>query len=466
MTRPVNTLVQNGGMEAELARLSRTIDPAVLGQRIRSARLAAGKTQAELAGSVVSAAYISRIEMGSRRPDVALIQHVAESLGTSPEALVLGVGRDQLIEAELALTHAELSLRLGDPVSALGQLDVVLRDEGLSHVALLTERAETLRARALEAAGRFADAIAQLEQVVSRTPRDARWLRSLTSLSRCYRETGELGRAVEMGQTALAEIEPLGLSGTDEAIQLALTVAAARYELGDVTQALDLCRRTVDEAERVASPTARASAYWNANLMQARQGAVAGAVELARKAIGILEGGEDARNLARLRGALAAIQLRLDPPDLESAAACAREALGDMEWCDASTLDKARVRLTLAKIDYLSGREDGALEGATECLEATRESAPLLAAEACVVLGRVQLVRDERGEARGAFQRAIMMLTAIGADRKAAEMWFELGALMLQLGDQEAALDAYRRAGASSGLIVPTGLGLPAVEPT
>ena len=453
------------GMEAELARLSRTVDPAVLGQRIRSARLAAGKTQAELAGEAVSPAYVSRIEMGNRRPDVALLQHLADALGTTVEAFVFGVSRDQLVEAELALDHAELSLRFGDADGALVRAEGVLREEALSHVPFLTERAETLRARALEAAGRFAEAIGQLQQVVSQQSRDTRWLRSLIALSRCHRETGDLARAVEVGQTALDEIEPWGLSGTDEAIQLALTVAAARYELGEVAQALDLCRRTVDEAERVASPTARASAYWNASLMQARQGAVGGAVELARKAIGILEAGDDARGLARLRGAFAAIQLRLDPPDLASAAATAQESLRDMERCEASTLDKARVRLTVAKIDYLSGRGDEALAAARDCLEATRESAPLLAAEACVVLGRVRLVRNETAEARQAFQQAIMMLTAIGADRKAAEMWYELGGLMLELGDQAAAVDAYRRAGASSGLVPSTGLGLPAITP-
>jgi tetratricopeptide (TPR) repeat protein len=197
--------------------------------------------------------------------------------------------------------------------------------------------------------------------------------------------------------------------------------------------------------------------------MQTRQGAVAAALPLARKAIEIMEQGEDARNLARLRSALAGIQIRLDPPDLDGAVSNAEEALRGMEWSDASILDKARVRLILAKIHYLSGRNEDALACATECLESVRDVAPLLAAEASVVLGRVQLVANSVARARQYFQDAIMFLTAIGADRKSAEMWYELGALLLQVGDEPAALDAYRRAGASSGLLQPTGLGLPAV---
>lgn len=452
-------------VDPEVARLSRTVDPVVLGQRIRNARLAAGMTQTQAAANRVSAAYISRIEIGNRRPDTRLLQHLADTFGTTVEALVMGVNRDELAEAELALDHAELSLKSGDAASALTQIDTVLRDESSRHVEAVVERARRLHAGALEAVGRYDEAISELESIVASAERDSSWLRALISLSRCHRESGDLGRAVEVGQAALAEIEPRGLAGTDEAIQLALTVAAASYERGDVHHAMRLCQETVDKAEQMDSPNARASAYWNASLMQARQGAVAAALPLAHKAIQIMELGEDARNFARLKGALASLQLRLDPPDLEGASKNAREALTNMESSDASVLDKTRVRLTLAKIDYLAGRNDDALGGATDCFEAARDSAPLLGAEACVVLGRVQLVKGSTSAARTEFQKAIMTLTAIGADRKAAEMWFELGGLLLQVGDESAALDAYRRAGASTGLVQPTGLGIPALEP-
>jgi transcriptional regulator with XRE-family HTH domain len=453
-------------VDPEIARLGRKADPVVLGQRIRNARLAAGMTQAQAAAKRVSAAYISRIELGNRRPDAGLLQHLADTLGTTVEALVMGVNRDQLAEAELALDYAELSLKSGDAASALTQIDTFLGDDALSHVEAVVERGRRLRAAALEAVGRYDEAISELERIVATADRGPSWLRALISLSRCHRESGDLGRAVEVGQAALAEIEPRGLAGTDEAIQLALTVAAAAYERGDVHHALRLCQETVEKAEEMDSPNARASAYWNASLMQARQGAVAAALPLAHKAIDIMELGEDARNLARLKGALASLQLRLDPPDLEGASNNARDAMTEMESSDASVLDKTRVRLTLAKIDYLAGRNDDALRGATECFEAARDSAPLLGAEACVVLGRVQLVRRSTGAARTAFQKAIMTLTAIGADRKAAEMWFELGGLLLQVGDETAALDAYRRAGASSGLVQPTGLGMPSFQPS
>lgn len=452
-------------MDPELAQLSRTVDSVSLGRRIRSARLAAGLTQAEAAEGRVSAAYISRIEIGNRRPDTKLLTHLAERLGTTVEALVSGVSRDQVAEAELTLDYAELSVKSGDAEAALQQAESVLEGESLMHVPTVLERARRVRADALESLGHHDQAIRQLEEMAAASRQDASWLRVLISLSRCYRETGDLVRAVEVGHSALSEVDQLELAGTDEAIQLALTVAAASYERGDVDYALRLCQETVDKAEQLASPTARASAYWNASLMQTRQGAVAAAMPLARKAIEIMEQSEDARNLARLRGALASIQLRQDPPNLDGAAANAAQALSGMQWSEASAVDQWRVRLTLAKIDYLAGRSDEARDGATTCFEGARDQAPLLAAEAAVVLGRIELAADDRAGARGHFQTAVLILTAIGADRKAAEMWYELGALLVEAGDEAGALDAYRRAGASTGLTTPTGLGLAAARP-
>ena len=54
-------------MAPELAHALTALDPADLGARIKAARVAAGLTQPELAGSDVSVAYLSRIESGQRR---------------------------------------------------------------------------------------------------------------------------------------------------------------------------------------------------------------------------------------------------------------------------------------------------------------------------------------------------------------------------------------------------------------
>ncbi len=54
-------------------------------------------------------------------------------------------------------------------------------------------------------------------------------------------------------------------------------------------------------------------------------------------------------------------------------------------------------------------------------------------------------------KAAQAYQEAVHLLSAIGADRGAAQLWFDLADLLEQVGQAEAARDAYKRAAASTG---------------
>jgi hypothetical protein len=65
----------------------------------------------------------------------------------------------------------------------------------------------------------------------------------------------------------------------------------------------------------------------------------------------------------------------------------------------------------------------------------------------------VAAAQGDMAAAREHFLRGVHLLTAVGADRKAAESWFELGGHLRDVGDIEAAMDAYRRAAASTGLV-------------
>ena len=47
---------------------------------------------------------------------------------------------------------------------------------------------------------------------------------------------------------------------------------------------------------------------------------------------------------------------------------------------------------------------------------------------------------------------AVLLLTGVGADRDAAQLWFELADLLEEVGDVDGARNAYRSAAASSGL--------------
>ena len=448
-------------MDTKLAELSKSIDPAILGRRLRNARVAAGLTQTEAASGDASTAYISRIEAGQRRPDLKLLGALAERLGTTVEELLVGITRDKRAELELELDYAELSLSSGSAAEALTRTGAILAEltaSGDSGGMGIDRPARFVRAFALEATGELDDAILLLEELTAEPPTDLDWLRGLIALSRCYREAGDLGMAIEVGERATETIREQGLDGVGESVQLTLTVAAAYFERGDIGHAARLCRQAIRDADKLNSPTARGSAYWNSSIMASRRGSVREALALARKAILLFEQDEDSRNLARLRTELAILQLRMDPPEAAEAKVNLEQATRELDWSSASPMDKADNQLALARANLILGDVITASAQAAASFEIAHGQAPLSAADALVLQGQIAASESRSDDAVASYKEAILLLSGVGADRRAAELWFELGGLLQDVNQPEAALDAFRRAAASTGLAPRTSL--------
>ncbi len=444
-------------MTPELALLSRTIDPAVLGQRIKSARLAAGLTQKELAGDEVSKGYISRIEDGLRRPSTQSLLYMARTLSTTVEALLLDQDPSTAeAELRLALDHAELALLSGDAHQALDRaVEVEARVAGghdAARLALLIVDARYLRAASLEALGQLNAAIDLLELVTARPEPTVRWVKAIIALCRCHKEQGRFAQAIEVGERAAPFISELGLAGLTESIQLTVSVAGAHMKRGDLDEAVRICARAVDAAELVNSAVAKASAYWNASLIEGRRGAHQAALTLAQRALASFEEGEDVRNIGRLRTQVASMQLRTSPPDLDGALERLRMAETELAWSSASPQDKADHQLVLARARFLSNDTESAIAALEQAEEILGDSAPLLRAEALTLRGRVALATGDVLEARTQYTRAVHELSSVGSDRDAAQLWFELAGLLDQSGDRDGALEAYRSAAAATGL--------------
>jgi tetratricopeptide (TPR) repeat protein len=441
-------------VDVQIAELSRTVDPAVLGGRIRAARVAAGLTQAALADGVASTAYISRIEAGQRRPDLRLLNELAERLDTSTEELVVGLSRDRTAELQLSLDYAELALASGRAEEALARLRDVVGELEVAGSGDLNRAAQHLLAAALEAVGQTDEAILLLEELLADATHDLTWIKSLIMLSRLYRYAGDFSRAIDVGERAAGAIREAGLETSGEAVQLTLTIAGAYFERGDTGHAARLCQAALRQAEKLKSPIAVASAYWNASIVESRRGNVDAALPLAEKAIAFFESGEDARNLARLRIQLGTIQLQLDPPQPREAIQTLRKAAEELEWSSAAPVDVAENDLALARAHLLLGEPEEARRLARQSLERVGETAPLRAAEALVVQGQIAAEAEDYEEARAHYQHAIHILNAAGADRLTGELWFELGTLLDDIGARDQARQAYRSAAATAGLAV------------
>ncbi len=439
-------------MDARQADLLRTIDPAELGRRLRAARVGKGMTQTDLAGEDVSVGYVSRIESGHRRPNLQVLTDLCGRLGTPVEQILMGLQTHELEQIRLALDFAELSLESGQPQAAEMQARDARELADAASLKELAYRARYLVARALEAQGFFDDAIIELEAMVTPRVTGVMHVRAGIALSRCYRESGDFSKAVDIGEMILEQLTDTPLDSSDEAVQMAVTLAAAYFERGDVGQAVRVCRRAVTKAEKLESATARASAYWNASMMEHAQGSVSNAIPLAERALALLSEGQDVRNLARLRNQLGIMQLRMDPPQIEEAQSHLRQAALEFEWCSAGPVEVARNELAQAKAHYLKGEIDVALELSHRVHGAVETQSPIVAADAKAVEGQALVAQGFVEDAKVAYHQAVLTLTGIGSDRGAAQLWFDLASMLEEVGDSEAALNAYRSAAASAGL--------------
>jgi transcriptional regulator with XRE-family HTH domain len=439
-------------MDARQADLLRKIDPAELGQRLRAARVAKGMTQTDLAGADVSVGYVSRIEAGQRRPNLQVLTDLCFRLGTPVEQLLMGVAPQELEQINLNLDFAELSLESGEPQAA----ELQARDarEAAEAAALKehTYRARFLVARALEAQGLIDDAVIELEALL--TPRVGNVLQIKVGLAlvRCYRTSGDFSKSIEVGEMLLEHLAETPLASTDEAVQLAVSMSLAYYFRGDVAQAVRVCRKAMAKAEKLDSPVARASAYWNASIFEAGRGSVRDAVPLAQRALALFAEGQDARNLAVLRTNLGTLQLQLDPPQVDEAKLNLVQALEEMRNNSANPVDIGRNELAQARAHYLSGEFDLAEMMTVRVLESVLTLSPLTAADAKSLEGQVHAARGDVAQAATAYREAVLILTGVGSDRSAAEMWFELAGLLEDVDEFDAARDAYRSAAASSGI--------------
>ncbi len=441
-------------MDARQVDQLRNIDPAVLGARVRAARIAAGLTQKELGGDDVTVSYVSRIESGTRRPEPRVLTALVGRLGQTVDDVLTGSPGPEAEALRVDVDFAELSLELGDAKEAAARLDEILADEAV-HGTREGLRARMLRARAYEVTGDLDGAIIALESLLADDAGE-QGVACGIALSRCYRETGDLTRAIQTGEAMLTRLNDSGLTVGDEVVQLTVTVAAAYFERGDTHHAVRMCRRATDAADRFGSARAKASAYWNASVMEERRGAVAAAVPLAERALALLSEGNDARNLGRLRTQLGIMQLQLDPPDTEEAERNLEAAAAEMASSSASEVDVMRNRLARARSRFLAGDLAEAETRVAEVLSSRAEQMPLNEAESHALRGQIAAARGDLGGARSAFLAAVRVMSAIGADRGAGQLWLDLGALLESVGELDAAREAYRSAAVSTGLSVPS----------
>lgn len=416
------------------------------GERLRRLREAAGLSQVALAGDALHPSYVSLLESGRRTPTADAVATLAVRLGVSPQELSGDVDVD--LEQPVVLAEAALGLgRAGEAVELLEPYADRFTRERCTHDPL-TFRAGTAYATALERCTRIDEAAALLE--VLRAAADAAparlpWLPATIALVRCYRDAGDVSRAIEIGEEAIERSRGLLSPRVDTHAALVSTVAGAYSERGDLLRAQMLLDDLLGQVAGGESPEAEAFACWNAAINAVERGRPKEGLQLAEQAAVLLDAGSDVRARARLQVSRAWVHLAQSPPEAAEARSLLRDALPQLrQYAGATSVASADTEL--ARCELILGRPEVARRHALSALKRLSPENRIERARALTALGAALVALGEQAAGVHSLDEAAEALEAAEAPRAAAGVWRQLSSVFRALGDPARALDAADRA--------------------
>jgi tetratricopeptide (TPR) repeat protein len=425
-----------------------------IGTRIRDLRISKGMTQTALCGDGISSGYVSLIESGKRHPSDKMVREIARRLGVSADELLQvdeGPREDprESDHARVDVNFARMSLANGSPAEAariISRLELDRLDNTTANDAA------SVLAQSLEQTGDMAGATRVLRSLVDRNRRDQAWLalaRAATNLTTMLFESGDINAAVDFGRGCMAEIERAGLGGSDEHLRLGAIYMFALFARGDTLSATEVVENLIKVADRVGTPRARGSVYWNAGVVAHRRGAVDEALRLTDRAVALLSEEEESRDLPRLRVNYAWLLLHQEVPDAIRAMAELDRAEKAMRG---SKLELGVIHTLRGRAYLCLGQYDDAAEHAASALQMLGPSEHIDRTEALILLGDVGAARFEEDLAHESYREAHKVLSGMDPSREVARLWRQLGDSLRRYGDQPGALTAYDAALAMTGL--------------
>lgn len=412
-----------------------------IGQRLRRLRLERGLSQRALAEPGVSYAYISRIEAGARQPSVNALRKLARKLGVTADYLETGSDISEGQQRELRLADAELRLRLGEGGESTERALRALLDEALAAGDRNTAAGvRVVLGKTAYEAGRPAESVELLEPATETLlPNDRPDV--FTELGRAYAALGRLDNAIALFERCLAETDAEHLAAR---VRYATVLSYALTDAGELERAQEVLIEIIEQAgEALSDPSMQITLYWSLARLSTHRGQHAVALGHARRALALLEATEDRNQLGRAHLLCGWILVSQGSGEHALAQlAQAENLLGSRP----AAIDLAYLRTEQSKAALLLGRAEEAAQWARESLAALGENDPGERGAAWLALGNaLELAGDEEG-ALDAFRRSTAAYEQAGALPDAAEAQRSLGRALRAAGREDEALDAMERA--------------------
>jgi transcriptional regulator with XRE-family HTH domain/DNA-binding NarL/FixJ family response regulator len=436
---------------------SAPVTPQLIGERVRSARIAANKTQQQLAEDTYSKSYISAVERGKMTPSVQALSVLAERLGL-PMSYFLGESdadlsvlaessatlrstpeRERLAREEglaLLFSEAEGLLRRQEPEQALARLGTPETLEDLSASQrprwyLLEGWAWLLKQNPLEASSFLEKGLTLAEHLRMQAPLSQKGtLTELAERLRCFLgsaqyEQGQPELALEQHRRCLAAITDGLVTDPELTLRIYLALGQDYLLLTRSNDAMEFYEQAVKQASDAESLASEATIYWHQGLASKDTGDFSRAKTNLNKALVAFELQENMRLAAQLRSLFGQVLVNLER--YEEAEDNLNQSLGAAQRTgDASTRGSALGNF--ASLHTARGDHDKAISVAREGLEVVKAS------------------KDQRTE--GQLHLTLAMAHEAKADYPASEQ--ELGqaiTIFEQTGDKELIGRAHERYG-------------------
>jgi len=425
-----------------------------IGARIRALREAAGLSQTALAGTDVSASYLSLIESGRRTASPAVLERLAERLDVSPDYLVTGEEPPQRLQLRSRLAFLRYAIDTGDRVAARTEADALALQD-VRQQADLVDECTLERARAYELVGDLPAACRLLEPLAAKS-REGRASVPVPAvhmlLATVYLDAGDVHRAVEITELGLAAARADGTMGDPALARLAATLVWAYLERGDALYAGLRADELLREIEATTPhPASLGSILWNAALALQARGEHGAALATMDRAIALLGEGHDGRDLVRSRVAKAYLLLQLPEPRPDEAVELLRDARARLE-AQGALVDLAACEVMLGRALLLSGDPDAACRVCEAALRTLGAEPRIESVDARTILAGALSVMGRRDEAVTFLDAAVTDLGQLAGGRRTTRAWAAVAQQYARLEEPERATDAALQALHAGGL--------------
>ena len=417
-----------------------------IGARLKRLRLQRGLSQRDLSSPGVSYAYISRIEAGARTPSVKALRKLSQKLGVSVEYLETGRDIREVDDRELRLADAELELRLSDDFSEAEQkLESILREATAAGDVTSVIRAQIALGLAAAERGEHLAAAERLEEVVGEegVPAPHRRPDLYTTLGQCYAALGAPDRAVRIFEDCLARVREDVPDDRVVGIRYATFLSYALTDAGEYSRAADVIRDALALAEDQTDPYTRVRLYWSLGRLRVIEGQSSEALEYIRSAIALLKATDDTLTLARAHLLAAGAELRNGSADgtrrnLEQA----EQLLGP----HARAEDLGMLRTGQSQLAALEGDAGQAVERARDALALLGHFHGEEQGYAVRALAKGLAMEGDEEGALDAYRRAVDLLTVHTRRADAGEAALEWATFLRERGREDEAEPILRRA--------------------